>query len=209
MNTIQNMLHNWTMCGYVVFKRRAHGAKADNPPEQWIKVRSFPAIVSEAIHRSGVAPQLLWLEGTESVMITEPEVALATLRKLRSLGVRMALDDFGTGYSSLSLLQKFPLQRLKIDRAFVQGVADNPNDRSLVRTIIAMGRSLGLDLVAEGVESVHQLQVLSDLGCTKAQGYLISHPVPADAVRSTVAALERLGQFPGLRIDTDGATAPH
>jgi diguanylate cyclase (GGDEF)-like protein len=160
---------------------------------------NFPAIVSEALTRSGVSPQLLWLEVTESVMIAEPDLALATLRRLRSLGVRVALDDFGTGYSSLSLLQKFPLQRIKIDRAFVHGVADNPNDRSLVRTIVAMGRSLGLDMVAEGVESVHQLQVLSDLGCNKAQGYLISHPVPPDAMRSTVAALERLGQFPGLR----------
>jgi diguanylate cyclase (GGDEF)-like protein len=158
---------------------------------------NFPS--NEALTRSGVSPQLLWLEVTESVMIAEPELALATLRRVRSLGVRIALDDFGTGYSSLSLLQKFPLQRIKIDRAFVHGVADNPNDRSLVRTIVAMGRSLGLDMVAEGVESVHQLQVLSDLGCTKAQGYLISHPVPADAMRSTVAALERLGQFPGLR----------
>lgn len=163
---------------------------------------NFPSIVSEALTRSNVPPQLLWLEVTESVMITEPELALATLRRLRSLGVRVALDDFGTGYSSLSLLQKFPLQRIKIDRAFVQGVADNPNDRSLVRTIVAMGRSLGLDIVAEGVESVHQLQVLSDLGCNKAQGYLISHPVPADAMRSTVAALERLGHFPGLRLNT-------
>ncbi len=160
---------------------------------------NFPSIVNEALTRSGVNPQLLWLEVTESIMIAEPELALATLRRVRSLGARIALDDFGTGYSSLSLLQKFPLQRIKIDRAFVHGVADNPNDRSLVRTIVAMGRSLGLDMVAEGVESVHQLQVLSDLGCTKAQGYLISHPVPADAMRSTVAALERLGQFPGLR----------
>jgi diguanylate cyclase (GGDEF)-like protein len=165
---------------------------------------NFPSIVNEALTRSGVSPQLLWLEVTESVMIAEPELALATLRRVRSLGVRIALDDFGTGYSSLSLLQKFPLQRIKIDRAFVHGVADNPNDRSLVRTIVAMGRSLGLDMVAEGVESVHQLQVLSDLGCTKAQGYLISHPVPADAMRSTVAALERLGQFPGLRPSPSG-----
>ena len=168
---------------------------------------NFPSIVSEALTRSNVPPQLLWLEVTESVMITEPELALATLRRLRSLGVRVALDDFGTGYSSLSLLQKFPLQRIKIDRAFVQGVADNPNDRSLVRTIVAMGRSLGLDIVAEGVESVHQLQVLSDLGCNKAQGYLISHPVPADAMRSTVAALERLGHFPGLRMNTVDAAS--
>ena len=159
---------------------------------------NFPAIVHEALQRSKVSPHLLWLEVTEGIMITEPELALATLRRLRSLGVRVALDDFGTGYSSLSLLQKFPLQRIKIDRAFVQGVADNANDRSLVRTIIAMGSSLGLDMVAEGVETVQQLQVLSELGCTKAQGYLISHPIPADAMRSTVTALERMGAWPGV-----------
>jgi diguanylate cyclase len=160
----------------------------------------FPAVVSEAINRAGVPPQLVWLEVTEGIMISEPETALATLKRLRSLGVRVALDDFGTGYSSLSLLQKFPLQRIKIDRAFVQGVADNAQDRALVRTIVVMGQSLGLDLVAEGVESIHQLQVLADLGCNKAQGYLISHPVPPDAMRSTVAALERLGQLPGLQL---------
>jgi diguanylate cyclase (GGDEF)-like protein len=162
---------------------------------------NLPAVVSEALTRSGVDPSLLWIEITESVMISEPELALATLQKMRALGVRIALDDFGTGYSSLSLLQRFPLQRIKIDRAFVQGVADNPSDRALVRTIVAMGVSLGLDMVAEGVESVHQMQVLSELGCKKAQGYLISHPVPADAMRSTVSALERLGRFPLLRGD--------
>ncbi|MEK7423159.1 MAG: EAL domain-containing protein [Actinomycetota bacterium] len=162
---------------------------------------NLPSVVSEALSRSGVDPSLLWIEITESVMISEPELALATLQKMKALGVRVALDDFGTGYSSLSLLQRFPLQRIKIDRAFVQGVADNPSDRALVRTIVAMGISLGLDMVAEGVESLHQMQVLSELGCKKAQGYLISHPVPADAMRSTVSALERLGRFPLLRGD--------
>ncbi len=160
---------------------------------------SLPSIVSEALSRSGVDASHLWIEITESVMISEPELALSTLQKMKALGVRVALDDFGTGYSSLSLLQRFPLQRIKIDRAFVQGVADNPSDRALVRTIIAMGQSLGLDMVAEGVESLHQIQVLHELGCRKAQGYLISHPVPADAMRSTVSALERIGRFPLLR----------
>jgi diguanylate cyclase (GGDEF)-like protein len=160
---------------------------------------NFPTIVHEALQMSRIPSHLLWLEVTEGIMITEPELALATLRRLRSLGVRVAIDDFGTGYSSLSLLQKFPLQRIKIDRAFVHGVADNNNDRSLVRTIIAMGSTLGLDMVAEGVETVQQLQVLSELGCTKAQGYLISHPVPGDAMRTTVAALERMGAWPGVR----------
>ncbi len=159
----------------------------------------FPAVVAEAMQRAGVDPRALWLEITESVMITEPELALESLERLTDLGVRIALDDFGTGYSSLSLLQRFPLQRIKIDRAFVHGVADRASDRSLVRTIVAMGSSLGLDLVAEGVETVQQLQVLRDLGCHKAQGFLISHPVPADAMRSTVAALQRLGRSPVLR----------
>ncbi|MEO5725140.1 MAG: EAL domain-containing protein [Ilumatobacteraceae bacterium] len=188
-------LHRWTVDGIC----SASATISVNVSPRQLADPHFPSIVSEALARSTVPAGRLWLEVTESMMIAEPELALATLRRLHSLGVRVALDDFGTGYSSLSLLQKFPLQRIKIDRAFVHGVADNPNDRSLVRTIVAMGRSLGLDIVAEGVETVQQLQVLSDLGCKKAQGFLISHPVPADAMRSTVAALERLGNVPGLR----------
>ncbi|MEM1335976.1 MAG: EAL domain-containing protein, partial [Actinomycetota bacterium] len=121
-----------------------------------------------------------------------------TLRRLRRLGVRIALDDFGTGYSSLSLLSQFPLQRIKIDRVFIDGIADSPNDRALVRTIVGMGQSLGLDIVAEGVETVEQLRLLREIGCAKAQGFLISHPVPADAVRSTVDALQGLIEQPGF-----------
>ena len=152
----------------------------------------FASVVRDALDQSGVPPHLLWLEMTESMMLDEPELAENTLRRIRAMGVRLALDDFGTGFSSLSLLQRFPIQRIKIDRAFVQGIADRSNDRSLVRTIIAMGQSMGLDLVAEGVETVHQLQGLRELGCDKAQGYLISRPVPADAMRSTMVALDEL-----------------
>ena len=132
---------------------------------------------------------------TESMMLDEPELAQTTLGEIRAMGVRLALDDFGTGYSSLSLLQQFPIQRIKIDRAFVQGIADRSNDRSLVRTIIAMAQSMGLDLVAEGVETVHQLRSLRELGCDKAQGFLISHPVPAEAMRSTMSALNELASL--------------
>jgi EAL domain-containing protein (putative c-di-GMP-specific phosphodiesterase class I) len=153
---------------------------------------NFADVVQEALDRSGVSPHLLWLEMTESMMLEEPELAQTTLRDIRNMGVRLALDDFGTGFSSLSLLQKFPIQRIKIDRAFVRGIAEHSNDRTLVRTIIAMAQSMGLDLVAEGVETVHQLQSLRELGCDKAQGYLISHPVPADAMRSTMSALDEL-----------------
>jgi diguanylate cyclase (GGDEF)-like protein len=151
---------------------------------------AFASVVRDALDQSGISPHLLWVEMTESMMLDEPELAENTLRLIRSMGVRLALDDFGTGYSSLSLLQQFPIQRIKIDRAFVQGIADRSNDRSLVRTIIAMAQSMGLDLVAEGVETVHQLQSLRDLGCDKAQGYLISRPVPANAMRSTMVALD-------------------
>ena len=122
-------------------------------------------------------------------MIDDPEQALRTLEQLADLGVRVAFDDFGTGYSSLSLLQRFPLQRIKIDRAFVNRVADNDHDRALVRTILAMGESLGLEVVAEGVETIEQLAVLTQLGCTHVQGYLISRPVHANAMRSTLSAL--------------------
>ena len=153
---------------------------------------NFAEIVRDALDRSGVSPHLLWIEMTESMMLEEPDLAQTTLSQIRSMGVRLALDDFGTGFSSLSLLQQFPIQRIKIDRAFVQGIADNGNDRSLVRTIIAMAQSMGLDLVAEGVETVQQLQSLRELGCDKAQGYLISRPVPADAMRSTMGALDEL-----------------
>ncbi len=171
----------------------------------------FGDIVQDALTRSGVPPHLLWLEVTESMMLSEPEIARSTLRRIRAMGVRLALDDFGTGYSSLSLLQQFPLQRIKIDRAFIQGVADHANDRSLVRTIVAMGSSMGLDVVAEGVESIHQLRVLRDIGCDKVQGYLISHPIPADAMRSTMVALCDLGSLgcfgPPRTSETDMAQA--
>ncbi|MGA0185450.1 MAG: putative bifunctional diguanylate cyclase/phosphodiesterase [Ilumatobacteraceae bacterium] len=159
----------------------------------------FVSVVAEALRRSRVAPDQLWLEVTESVMIAEPDQALSALNRLCDIGVRVAIDDFGTGYSSLSLLQKFPIQRLKIDRSFINGVSDDLSARSLVRTIIAMGDSLGLDMVAEGVESVRQLQTLAELRCAKAQGYLISHPVPPESMGSTVAALEQFGSWSRLR----------
>lgn len=156
----------------------------------------FTGVVSEALARSGISPHLLWLEVTETAMVENAELAKAVLQEIRATGVRIALDDFGTGYSSLSLLQQFPIQRIKIDRAFVSSINDNDNDRNLVRTIIGLGESMGVDIVAEGVETVLQLRQLRQLGCAKAQGFLISHPVPSEAMRSTVGALESLSQWP-------------
>lgn len=155
----------------------------------------FPNIVRTVLAESGVAPHLLWLEITESMMLDEPELAAHTLDEIRSMGVKIAMDDFGTGFSSLSVLQQFPIQRIKIDRAFVQAIGGGGNDRSLVRTIIAMAHSMALDLVAEGVETMDQLEALRELGCDKAQGFLISRPVPADAIRSTVVALDEMASL--------------
>jgi len=152
----------------------------------------FAGVVRDALAATNLPAHLLWLEITETMMVEEPELAERTLREIHDLGVRIALDDFGTGYSSLSLLQRFPIERIKIDRGFVNGMADRAHDRSLVRTIISMAQSMTLDLVAEGIETVEQLELLREYGCGKAQGYLISRPVPEQAIRSTIAAMDEL-----------------
>lgn len=185
-------LRTWTNDGVVP----DHTTVSVNVSPRQLEDPHFTDVVEEALRRSGMPPHLLWLEVTESMMIENPELARATLQRIRALGVRIALDDFGTGFSSLSLLQQFPLQRIKIDRSFVNGIIDSSNDRSLIRTIIGLGESMGLDVVAEGVETVQQLKMLRELGCAKAQGFLISHPVPAEAMRSTIAALESLAEWP-------------
>ena len=150
----------------------------------------FVTVVTEALASSGIPAEQLWLEVTESVMITEPTQALASLHRLNSLGVRIAIDDFGTGYSSLSLLQRFPIQCIKIDRAFVNEVVTEPATQNIVRTIIAMATAMGADVVAEGVESIEQLAQLTSLECHRAQGYLFSRPVHVDDVPRVVKFIE-------------------
>jgi diguanylate cyclase (GGDEF)-like protein len=150
----------------------------------------FVTVVTEALASSGVPAEQLWLEVTESVMITEPTQALASLHRLNALGVRIAIDDFGTGYSSLSLLQRFPIQCIKIDRAFVNDVVTEPATQNIVRTIIAMAIAMGADVVAEGVENTEQLDQLLSLECHRAQGYLFSRPVHVDDVPRVVKYLE-------------------
>jgi EAL domain-containing protein (putative c-di-GMP-specific phosphodiesterase class I) len=150
---------------------------------------AFVPAVEEALRRAGIPPTQLWIEVTEGVMLAEPEPAIAALRHLADSGVRIAVDDFGTGYSSLSLLRRFPVHRLKIDRSFVSGLPHDTNASTLVRTIVAMSRSLDLDTVAEGVETVDQLNALIAMGCSGAQGYLLSHPVPPTTVPMAVASI--------------------
>ncbi|MCA8932534.1 MAG: EAL domain-containing protein [Rhodospirillaceae bacterium] len=138
------------------------------------------ALVGDALFQSGLAADRLELEITESILMHDTDAILATLRKIKSYGVHISMDDFGTGYSSLSYLRRFPFDKIKIDQSFVQGVRDNPDDASIVRAVLSLGRSLGMVTTAEGVETAEQLAFLLDEGCGEAQGYLFSAAVPAD-----------------------------
>jgi diguanylate cyclase (GGDEF)-like protein len=142
------------------------------------------SIVGDALRASGLQPKYLDLEITESVIITHPEKAVATLVKLKDMGVSMTVDDFGTGYSSLSYLARLPLHAVKIDQRFVRGLGQNRSDETITQAIIALSHSLGLRVVAEGVETDGQFNFLKRHGCNEAQGYLISRPLEAAQLRA-------------------------
>jgi EAL domain-containing protein (putative c-di-GMP-specific phosphodiesterase class I) len=133
-------------------------------------------VVEKALVESGLDPCLLELEITENVILHDTESTLATLQRLKSLGVHIAMDDFGTGYSSLSYLRRFPFDRIKIDRSFIQDVACNTGDAAIVRAVIQLGRSLGMAVTAEGVETELQLAHLRAQCCDEAQGFHLGRP---------------------------------
>jgi diguanylate cyclase (GGDEF)-like protein len=140
--------------------------------------------VTDALARSGLAPELLELEMTETAFLEDSASALATLRALRATGLRLALDDFGTGFSSMSYLQRMPLNTIKIDRSFVKGLPMDNDSVSIVRAIISMAKSLGLEITAEGVETAEQAQMLTDMQCECLQGWYIGRPAPAADIAS-------------------------
>jgi len=142
--------------------------------------RSVHGAVAAAIAATGVTPAFLDLELTESILLGDAEDVISQLHALRELGVTLSLDDFGTGYSSLSYVRNFPLDRLKIDRSFVQGLASNRSDLAIVRTIIDLGHILRLRVLAEGVETDSQLSLLQAEGCDEVQGFYFSKPMPPD-----------------------------
>lgn len=141
----------------------------------------FDEEVANALRDSGLPPHCLELEITESASMRNPEGTVMLLRKLTAMGIGIAIDDFGTGYSNLSYLKRFPVERLKLDRSFVADITHNAGDSALARAIVSMARSLGLTVVAEGVEHAAQVRQLAGYGCDCIQGYYFSPPVAADA----------------------------
>ena len=151
---------------------------------QQLEHESWLSIVEDALVASGMPARYLDLEITESVIITHPENAVATLMKLKRMGVSITVDDFGTGYSSLSYLTRLPIQAVKIDQRFVRGLEQNKNDEAVTQAIIALSHSLGLRVIAEGVETIAQFEYLRSHGCEEAQGYLISRPLEEPELRA-------------------------
>jgi EAL domain-containing protein (putative c-di-GMP-specific phosphodiesterase class I) len=138
--------------------------------------------VALVLSTSGIEPESLVLEITESVMLHDVQVTLAILIELKGLGIRLAIDDFGTGYSSLNYLRQFPFDELKIDRSFVAMGDQNVADNDLERAIVELGRTLNMEIVAEGIEQAQQLDRLRSLHCQLGQGFYFARPMPADAI---------------------------
>ncbi len=136
--------------------------------------------VAAVLGRSDIDPDMIWLEITESTLMRDAESAVTTLRALRALGVHLSVDDFGTGYSSMSYLKRFPVEALKVDRSFIDGLGREPEDTAICTAVVSLAHALGLRAVAEGVETPEQLAELRTLGCELAQGYLFGHPAPPE-----------------------------
>ena len=133
---------------------------------------------------SGLSPASLELEITESVVMDSSEAAIEALRALQQRGVKLVLDDFGTGYSSLAYLKRLPLDTIKIDRSFVAGLAEDDANLPIVQAVVALAHGLGIDVTAEGIETVEQRDCLRDLGCDRGQGYYFARPLPAEELEA-------------------------
>jgi diguanylate cyclase (GGDEF)-like protein len=167
---------------------------AVNLSARQFRMENLDATVARIIAETGIDASLLELELTESLLMDNAEATVLTLRNLVRSGVRLSIDDFGTGYSSLAYLKQFPLDALKIDRAFVAEATTNPDDAAITLAIINIGHSLGLKVIAEGVETQAQLEFLRANGCDEMQGFLFSAPVPAEDTE----ALLTVGRRPGI-----------
>jgi diguanylate cyclase (GGDEF)-like protein len=192
---IINSIGEWvlrTACQEAAGWRGAHNLSVNVSAIQFKSANLVETILS-ALRDSGLDPRRLELEITESVMLDAGGPAAAVLRDLRDIGVRVALDDFGIGYSSLGYLRSFPFDRIKIDQSFVRGTVNDAVGRAVVRAVSALGQSLGMATVAEGVETEEQMARIVSEGCTDVQGYLISRPMPPEQIESFLRSRNEIG----------------
>jgi EAL domain-containing protein (putative c-di-GMP-specific phosphodiesterase class I) len=161
--------------------------------------------VSEALRGAGLAPQLLEIELTESLLVENVEHAMGVMGKLKAIGTALSIDDFGTGYSSLGYLKRFPIDSLKIDKSFVRDIATSPKDAAIVKAISGLARSLGIGLIAEGVEEPWQVEFLRARHCTEMQGFLFSRALPAE---QAAEGLARAYPMPQRQASAAAAAAP-
>jgi EAL domain-containing protein (putative c-di-GMP-specific phosphodiesterase class I) len=161
-------------------------AIAVNVSAKQVQHEDFVTQLKAVVEKYEVRPCLLKLELTESMLVENVEDTIAKIEQLRAFGIRFSLDDFGTGYSSLQYLKKIPINQLKIDQSFVRGIETDHHDQLIVRTVIAIAHSLEIDVIAEGVETDGQLQILKSKGCNAFQGYLFAKPMPAELFEVTL-----------------------
>jgi diguanylate cyclase (GGDEF)-like protein len=179
----------WQKAGFPPFRM------AVNLSARQFQETTLPKKVAQVLAEADLSPNCLALEITESSVIQNVDYTIATLKKLKAMGVQLALDDFGTGYSSLSFLKRFPIDKLKVDRSFVQGVPYDRGDMAITTTIVGLAQSMELKVIAEGVETEDQLGFLRSLRCDEMQGYLFSRPLPVDAFENLLHT-RRPGNLP-------------
>lgn len=181
MHTAADQLERWSAAGHDLGMSLNLSARQLADP-------ALPFEVSQLAGRRSVNPGRLTLEVTETTVMENLEVAVSVMRILHELGVRLAIDDFGTGYASLTQLRHIPADELKLDRSFSSDLADDRRERALVRAAIEMAHALEMEVVAEGVETAAQLEILRELGCDTVQGYYLARPAPPESVQLTLAA---------------------
>ena len=179
----------------------AHGHRLSmsvNVSMRQLEVVTFVDHVQEALDASGLDPDALVIEITESTLMRDADATVTRLRQIKALGVHVAIDDFGTGYSSLAYLRQFPVDALKIDRSFISAMADSPESSALIHTLVELGRTLGLETLAEGIEDNEQLHKLQEEHCDRGQGFLFSRPIEPEAVEAFLEQAAAAPLAPGV-----------
>jgi EAL domain-containing protein (putative c-di-GMP-specific phosphodiesterase class I) len=161
----------WYLAGYHDFKL------AINISPRHLLQKSLPGLFMEIISKTQVPPHILEFELTETASMTQTKLAESVLEDIHKLGIGLSLDDFGTGYSSFIRLKHLPINTIKIDKAFIDNLTTNPKDAMIVKSMIALGKNLGIDIIAEGIETAKQAEILIEYGCPKGQGFYLSKPL--------------------------------